>query len=67
MDENDTDVWSPHEEIYHKRSNIFPLTTRPFHGRMLPAPRDPRAVLKELYGQGKKGIGAVLGKAIDRT
>jgi len=62
MDENKTDIWSPHEEIYHKRSNIFPLTTRPFHGRMFPSPRDPRAVLKELYGHGKDGLSAVLDK-----
>jgi len=55
MDINETHVWAPTQDMYHRRKTIFPLTTRPFFGRDYPSPRDPREALNEMYGNGKIG------------
>ena len=49
IDQNKTHVWVNTEKMTHAKSNIYPLTSRPFAGRMLPAPRDPRKTLEEIY------------------
>jgi len=50
--ENETHVWNEAsylaDECYLKR-HVFPLTERPFRGRMVPAPCDPAAVLSVNY------------------
>ena len=63
-EENATHVWVKREKITHSKSTLFPLALRPFHGRMLPGPRDPRKALDEMYGHTSKGLRWVLGKDI---
>ncbi|XP_076449210.1 uncharacterized protein LOC143285694 [Babylonia areolata] len=50
--ENSTHIWDSdhryHEYLYNKK-DVFPLTQRPFNGRLLPAPRNSFAVLNRTY------------------
>ena len=62
MDENATHVWSIPERLLFNKSTIYPLTDRPFAGRMIPGPRDVRKALDEEYGQTKQGLRWVLGE-----
>ena len=50
MEMNATHVWSDTQDIYHNRSTIYPLVKRPFHGRLMWGPRDPRKAIDEEYG-----------------
>ena len=34
------------------KSHVFPLTSRPYLGQLLPAPRDPRSILARKFGDG---------------
>ena len=51
--ENLTHVWDHHIELYpayiFPRNWIFPLSRRPFHGWMLPAPQQPYRMLNRTY------------------
>ena len=48
-DENATHVILPVGEYYIRKKFIFPLTLRPLHGELFPAPRDPRGALEDSY------------------
>ena len=51
IDNNETHVWVNTEDMTHKKSTVYPLTLRPFNGRMFPSPRDPRKALEEIYSE----------------
>ena len=51
IDNNKTHVWVNTEHMTHKKSTVYPLTLRPFNGRMFPSPRDPRKALEEIYSK----------------
>ncbi|KAL8607522.1 hypothetical protein ACOMHN_004491 [Nucella lapillus] len=51
-DENSTHIWDIDKrfpEFVYKKSDVFPLTQRPFQGRLLPAPKNSSAVLRQTY------------------
>ena len=48
-EENSTHIILPVGEYYIRKKFIFPLTERPLHGLLVPAPRDPRQALADSY------------------
>ena len=49
LDENSTHVMVHTEGLSHPKTTVYPLVHRPFHGRLVPAPRDPRRALEQIY------------------
>ncbi|KAL8607519.1 hypothetical protein ACOMHN_004488 [Nucella lapillus] len=50
--ENSTHIWDVDRcfpNFVYKKSDVFPLTQRPFQGRLLPAPKNSSAVLHQTY------------------
>ena len=48
--QNETHLYSRGRRAVPK-SHVFPLTARPFQGRMVSGPRDPRSVLRHAYNK----------------
>ncbi|KAL8607521.1 hypothetical protein ACOMHN_004490 [Nucella lapillus] len=51
-EENSTHIWDKDKNYYkfnYKKSDVFPLTLRPFQGRLMPAPKNTLVVLRQTY------------------
>lgn len=58
--ENGTQVWDQDDhfpDFCFPRPDVFPLRSRPFMGRTLPAPRDAEAVLRRTYNMSLCKVG----------
>ncbi|KAL8558474.1 hypothetical protein ACOMHN_052291 [Nucella lapillus] len=51
-EENSTHIWDMDHKVttlVYRKADVFPLSYRPFQGRMLPAPKNTSAVLSQTY------------------